>query len=156
MNRDSMRSGVVFGVIMGVFYYFQSSLLKGIISGVIGGILFGFLMGVFIKKIKKPKITLDKEILFEGRANHFKGIEGVGGWLFLTNDELIFKSHSINIQKHELVIPKNEIMTVKPVKTIGLFSNGLKVTTNKQKHERFVVNNQKIWMKNINEIINKQ
>ena len=70
MNRDSMRSGVIFGVIMGVFYYFQSGLLKGIISGIIGAILFGFLMRIFIKKTKKPKITLDKEILFEGRATH--------------------------------------------------------------------------------------
>jgi hypothetical protein len=57
--------------------------------------------------------TFDGEIIIKkGRATHRKGLEGVGGNLFLTNQRLIFSSHFINIQTHEESIPLEEILSV--------------------------------------------
>ncbi|MCL6614153.1 MAG: hypothetical protein K6U03_06010 [Firmicutes bacterium] len=145
--------GVVFSSLHGVF--------AGITIGVISGVLYGILLSIFMKKMKKkfeqnkPQIVTDKVILMEGPTNHFKGLEGVGGWLFLTSKELIFKSHSMNIQNHELVIPLDKIKDVKAVRTLGIIANGLEITTTEHKSERFVVNNQSIWVQKISEVKNK-
>ena len=50
----------------------------------------------------KKNIKFDNKVsLFSKGANHLKGWEGVGGKLFLTDKQLIFKSHKFNIQNHE-------------------------------------------------------
>ena len=46
-------------------------------------------------------------------SQHFKGAESVGGWLYLTEDELIFISHNFNIQKHKIAIPLNQISALR-------------------------------------------
>lgn len=86
-------------------------------------------------------------------ANHFKGAEGVGGWLYLTKDELIFKSHNINIQNHKLAMPLNQIASVKTSFSLGFIPNGLQVVTN-DGVEKFVVFNRKEWVYKINASIN--
>jgi len=88
-----------------------------------------------------------------GAANHFKGIEAVGGWLYLTPDEIIFNSHTINIQAHQTVIPLNKVAEVKPVLTLGIIPNGLLIKTKDGIIERFVVFNRKKWINTINNTI---
>ena len=63
----------------------------------------------------KVQIDLvDKEkIEFVKGANHFKGIEAVGGKFFVTNQRIVFKSHSFNIQNHELTIEFHDIQSIK-------------------------------------------
>lgn len=95
----------------------------------------------------------EKELVMDGGANHFMGIEGVGGWLYLTPDELIFISHSFNIQTHQTIIPLNQIVEAKATLTAGIIPNGLTIITKHGAPERFVVYNRNAWANRINETI---
>ena len=149
--KDNMKTfflaGIPFGIIMGLFV--------GIIAGIILGFLFGLSISAFVtiqsKKFTRNSslITDNKNIIMEGVANHFKGAESVGGWLCLTEKEIVFKSHNFNIQKHKTVIPLNQITEVKTSSTLGFVPNGLQIITNSS-IEKFVVNKRKDWIRKIN------
>ena len=91
-----------------------------------------------------------KILIHQGGANHFKGIEAVGGKLYLYQDLLHFKSHEFNIQTHSLLIPLNEIKEVGFYNTLGLIPNGLKIIWGDGKTEKFVVQKRKLWREKIN------
>lgn len=89
-----------------------------------------------------------------GAANHFMGSEGVGGKLFLTNKRLRFKSHSINIQVHELSIPLNRIVKIEKVRGFLAF-NQIGVFLKDGSVEKFVVYNRDAWIIDIMSEMNK-
>ncbi len=164
MKNKFLKSGLFFGIFMSIFFIVSNSIeeksinwkivVAGIIGGLVGGLVFSFFTKLFTKKIKKIKIEIgeSENNLKERLASHFKGIENVGGKLLLTNERLIFKSHKFNIQNHELEIKISEIKKVEKVKTIGLIPNGLRITTNMGKAERFVVDSPNEWINKINEL----
>jgi hypothetical protein len=86
-------------------------------------------------------------LIYSGQANHFLNIESVGGYLFLYSDRLYFKSHSVNIQTHELSVGLNEIRSVGVYNTLGLVPNGLAVYLQNGKTEKFVVYKRSVWQK---------
>lgn len=151
-------AGVPFGIFVGLCIGILNGFDAGVFAGLFSGLLFGLTLSIFAevqkRKFKKfgLQITNGKKIIMDGGANHFKGVEGVGGWLFLTGDELIFKSHAFNVQRHQIIIPLNEIIEVKAVPTAGIIPNGLLIKTN-DSTERFVVYNRNTWIKKINEAI---
>lgn len=151
-------TGIPFGIFMGLFFSIFSNITVGIISTILCGGLFGLIISFFVsiqsKKFKSnlSAITGGKEIIIDGPANHFKGVESVGGWLCLTKDELIFKSHNFNVQNHKTVILLSQITDIKASLTLGIVPNGLMITA-KDSVEKFVVNNRKEWIKKIKEAI---
>jgi|TARA_B110000438_G_C15382907_1_gene465569 hypothetical protein len=94
-----------------------------------------------------------KEILHEGDANFFVGIESVGGRLFLTKDTLIFHSNGITLSRVNKLteIQLNEINRIKKHNFLGLITNGIKVYTNLKTY-KFVVSNRKRWIEKINSV----
>lgn len=156
--KSFLLAGIPFGITMGLFWGFMSNASIGTLSGIFLGCVFGFLISIFVhiqsKKFKKDSwaIVGNKEIYMEGAANHFMGMESVGGWLFLTKDEITFKSHNVNVQKHQMVIPLSQITEVRTSLTLGIVPNGLLVKTINTT-EKFVVNKRKEWAKKINEAI---
>ena len=148
---SALRTGLPFGVIMGVFFAFQSGLVRGMVSGAFAGILFGLLMASFAKyqaksnSVKRPDFE-NEDILEEGPANHFLNGEGVGGWLYLTDKRFFFKSHAFNIQRHELSIPLSEIVKLTKAKSLGIISNQLCVDLIDSTTERFVLNRPDLWI----------
>lgn len=160
--KDSLKSillaGVSCGVIMGFFVVIISDLKMGFIAAFFFAIFtsFSFMLLILIQSKVSKKNYLnnvgDKKILKEGAANHFKGVESVGGWLYLTTEELIFKSHNFNVQNHKTVILLSQITDIKASLTLGIVPNGLTITA-KDSVEKFVVNNRKEWIKKINEAI---
>jgi hypothetical protein len=169
-KRNRFRIGLSFGIAMAVFFILQNlvtsdkhttnqiikSIASGLVAGAISGVLFGWLMGLFAKSkfvTQTTKIVIgpDENILFETPANHFKGIEGVGGKLYLTNKRLVFKSHKLNIQNHELSIQLTDIKNVDRHKTLGIVNNGLTITTINDKIEKFVVEQVENWIKYLTE-----
>lgn len=130
-------------------------LATGIVGGALSGLLFGWLMRLFanskmLTKSTKIDIQEGETIVFDTGANHFKGIEAVGGKLFLTNKRLVFKSHKFNFQPHELSISLNEIDNVCRCKTAGIVDNGLCLTTTGNKTEKFVVEQAEEWITQLN------
>jgi hypothetical protein len=164
-KRHRFKSGLFFGVLMAVSSIVQDLLAhpnlafknifiiiaSGLAGGAVAGFLFGWMMGLFansklLTKGTKINTLTDERILFETGANHFKGAEGVGGRLYLTNQRLVFKSHKFNIQNHELSIRLSDIRQIEKYKIWGLINKGLSVTTLDNKTEKFVVQQMDEWI----------
>ncbi|MEO6869210.1 MAG: GRAM domain-containing protein [Ginsengibacter sp.] len=164
-KKAKVKAGLSFGIAMAIFFFLQEllthanlttkdiiiSVVSGLFNGALSGLLFGWLMGLFAnsKRLKKDtKIATEagETILFDTGANHFKGAEGVGGKLYLTNKRLVFKSHKFNIQNHELSISLLDIDKVDRYKILGLVNNGLSVKTDDNKTEKFVVQQIDEWI----------
>ena len=158
MKNNVALLGVIFGIIMAAGLITINSIeanhisiriiVIGLISASVGGLIFGIFMKIVFKRGDKIQIDIrkDETILKEALANHIKNHESVGGKLFLTNKRLIFKSHKINIQKHIFELDLNEINSYRRYKTMGMIPNGLKITTNDNLTEKFVVNKPNEWI----------
>jgi hypothetical protein len=97
------------------------------------------------------ELRKNEQILVDRAANLFRGIEGVGGRLKVTNQRLIFEPHAINIQKQILEVPLNQIKEVSPRNTMGLIPNGILVKLVSGQEYKLVV-----WKrKELIELINK-
>lgn len=157
--KTVLSAGIPFGIGMGLFFSLTYGIGIGAIAGGGAGLLFGLSLSSFVqfqrKKFRKnsSEITGGRDIIMDGPANHFKGIEGVGGWIYITSGELIFKSHAFNVQSHQIIIPLNQITEIRPVSTAGIIPNGLLVITNSGSSEKFVVNNRKGWIEGINNAV---
>ena len=165
-KRKNIESGAIFGIFMAIFYFVQNlltadhltqkevlaSVISGLIGGTIAGFLFGWTTGLIAKAMAKG-INLvpdeDETILFETGANHFKGIEAVGGKLYLTTKRLIFKSHRFNFQKHTLSINLDEIASVGRYKVWGISNNGLLVKRKSGLTEKFTVVQPEEWLQHL-------
>lgn len=103
----------------------------------------------FVSETTKIDTEPDENILFQTPANHFKGAEGVGGKLYLTSKHLIFKSHKLNIQNHQLSINLTDIYHVDRYKTLGLINKGLSIITKQNTTEKFVVEQVNEWQRQL-------
>lgn len=163
-KKTKIRAGLQFGISMSIFSIIQNlwshdtlttkivitSIILGLFQGVVTGVLFGWLMGLFAKSKfvnQSTKIETTEPVVFETGANHFKGIEAVGGKLYLTSKQLIFKSHSLNIQNHQFSINLSDIENVERHKTAGLINNGLLISTINNTKEKFVVEEPDKWLR---------
>lgn len=146
--QDNMILGLILGILVDV--------IAAVGFGAACGLVYGLIMGVFIKKKEEEFVQIrdsfiaEKRLIYNGPANHRMGKEWVGGWLFLLNDTLYFKSHKQNIQVHELEIPLANIRKVECTKKL-MNNNGLNVELLDGTVEQYVVNDQKIWAQKIYE-----
>jgi len=128
--------------------------IGALISGVIAGALFGWIMNWFAKNKRTkqaatPTTLFGEAAVLESPANHFKGLEAVGGRLYLTQTKIIFKSHSFNIQNHELVIERSNIKNTSRYRSLGIVNNGLIIELNDSTKHKFVVNGTGEWVAKI-------
>lgn len=105
----------------------------------------------------KIELAPGEKLLREGAANLQRGIETVGGRLFLTNRRLAFSSHALNVQTGPTDIPLSAIRSTSPCWTrflglIPLAPNSLAVRTDNSEH-RFVLFGRSQWAQAINEAI---
>lgn len=156
-------TGGLFGFFMGsLFGIMTQSLLVGFILGIITGLAFGITLSIFVQRqsVKfqgmREEVTKGKPVVMDGGANHFLGAEAVGGWIYLTSDEMIFISHAYNVQKHQLNILLEQIVSVKSDTTLGLIKNRLQIETKDGSIEKFVVNNLRDWIKQLNHMMEQQ
>ncbi len=169
MKKFDLKAGLSFGVGMTIFFIIQNlwtvdtitskAIFKSITAGLIGGIVAGFLFGLiigwfktskFISTTTKIETQPDETIIFQTPANHFKGAEGVGGRLYLTTKRLVFKSHKLNIQNHELSINLTDINKVDRYKKLGIINNGLEIISKENNVDKFVVEQADEWIKKLN------
>ena len=138
--------GTVFGVVqyyLNPYVGIKNAIFQGIFFGVVFVLIFPWAMKKMLsKKVNNiiPELLDEEEIEEEIFANLFRGIEGVGGKIFLTNERLIFKSHSLNIQKGQTDINYSDIVSVDKRKTAKLIDNGIKISTKQGTEYDFVVN----------------
>jgi hypothetical protein len=148
--KKTAFAGAPFGLIMGLLFTFQSGHPLGFAFGLAAGLLFGLCLAAFVEW-QRSRFTLessvlgDEQVFKQGPANHFRDLEGVGGWLVLTDKRLLFRPHRFNAQKQELALPLGEIQKAEPYSTAWVLPNGLRVTTT-QGQERFVVEGRQSWV----------
>ena len=125
------------------------AILLALISGLIAGFLFSLLMPYLGKRLLAKVIVSideDEQVIKEAGANHFKGAEGVGGKLVLTNKRLIFKSHRFNVQNHQQEFPVEKIVRLKTAKTVAFFQNAIILELEGNSVHKFVVDEPKEWV----------
>jgi hypothetical protein len=164
----AILTGLLFVGIMCLMDYFlngdfqslNSYLFQGIFMGIFIGIGFPYITQKFGTKFTsklgkniEPELTQDENIEIEGPANLFRGIEGVGGKIFLTNKKVVFKSHKINIQKGQTDILYENITEIIKRKTAKIIDNGIRIKTNDGNEFDFVVNEREKWIEKLNEKI---
>lgn len=142
-------TGVPFGVVMSVFFFFRQGDATGVVVGLACGVLFGLALAVFVeiqhaRFLGNNPCAPGEQIIKQGPANHFRG-ESVGGWLYLTTNRVIFKPHNFNAQTQEVSIPIREITGAEPCNSLWIIPNGLRITTTKQS-ERFAVSERDDWI----------
>lgn len=162
----AIGNAILYAVLLWVFDYFTDEELFPIKMLIIQSVLFGIFFGIgfpyinekfarkFSKKVGKniiPNLEADETIEIEGPGNLFRGMEGVGGKLFLTNKKLIFKAHKINIQRGQTDIAYQNIQEIIKRKTLKLIDNGIRVVTTDHQEFDFVVNERDLWYEKINE-----
>lgn len=128
--------------------------LSALLTGAVSGVLFGLALSIFttsdwVDRNTKPLLEDDEQIVREGLATHFQGIEAVGGRLVLTNERVRFKSHPFNIQTHDWSVARTNISEMEPVRTFGIVPNGLLIKEKSGETQRFVVRDREGWCQHV-------
>src|SRR5687768_17451596 len=129
-----------------------SIIVSTLIGGLVAGLLFAWIMQYTAKILFKKIIieTADNEnIIKAGGANHFKGKEGVGGKLVLTDKRLIFKSHKFNIQNHQDNFDLGQVAKLQTTKTFKFLENGLTLELTNNDRHKFIVDEPTDWIEKI-------
>lgn len=96
----------------------------------------------------KTPLRQGERVIREGAANIQRGIEAVGGRLYLTNQRLVFESHAFAIQTGVTEIELVDVRGTRPCWTkllgVPLFPNSLAVTSNEVEH-KFVLAGRGAW-----------
>jgi hypothetical protein len=105
----------------------------------------------------KTQLRGDEHLIKEAPANFEKGVEAVGGRIWLTNQRLIFESHGLNFQTGTVQIPLAAIQSVKTGWTrlaglIPMVPNALEVITQDNSTYRFTMYGRKEWIQAIAEL----
>src|SRR6187455_2813762 len=82
--------------------------------------------------VKTPLLSGETPVK-DGGANLQRGVETVGGWLYLTNQRVVFESHAFNVQTGVTEIPLASISGIRKCWTkflnlIPLFPNSFGIT----------------------------
>lgn len=160
-----MKSFVIQAVIFGgvvfflQFYFFNLPLVGMITRSVIAGVTFALLLKQFVssKTVQQQtnvEVSENDNLIRTAPANHLYKGDSAGGKLYLFKDRLHFKSHQMNMNNHEMVIDIQDIRNASLFNFLFIIPTGLKVTTRNGKKEKFVVENRKQWMEDINRLTN--
>ena len=105
----------------------------------------------------KTVLKFEEMLVKESPANHQRGIESVGGMLYLTTERLIFESRVLNFQTGETIISISEIIRLrknwtKLLDVIPIFPNTLVVTSRSGHEDKFVLFRRTPWINEINKL----
>ena len=147
--------GLLFGSIMKLPHLMQTGNPSGFLFVVItSGLFFGIAIAAFarssgVQKAVQIQLPEGETVEYSGAANHFMKAESRGGYLYLTNKNLIFKPHNINVKRQPISISLSDITKIWPSMSLGIVPNGLSVETKNGQVNKFVVMQRGAWKKNI-------
>ncbi|WP_313805639.1 hypothetical protein [Flavobacterium sp.] len=156
--KYSLLSGLVFGIIVGIYCYATGKKEIAIVASVFCFLTFSIVS--YFKLFSKIDFSEEfekidkKSIVYSGLANHFKDNISVGGTLYLLENKIIFQTNAINFAKrHQKIIELNEIDKTDFRKTMGLINNGIYIKTKDNVTEEFVVNKRETWKEQIEKVM---
>ncbi|MFC4411618.1 GRAM domain-containing protein [Chungangia koreensis] len=98
-------------------------------------------------------VTKTETVLFNVSANLKKGIETVGGKLKITDDEIIFTPHKLNVQSAPVTINIGEINRIEKRNNLFIVPNGMSVIVKDGTEYKFVVNKRDKLVDHLNQTI---
>lgn len=106
----------------------------------------------------KTELNTNESLIKKGAANLKKGIETVGGYLYLTSQRLIFEAHAVNFQGGNTIIDLSNIDSTdkcwtKFLNLIPLMPNSLAINSKTGEVYKFVLFRRNTWEVKINENI---
>jgi hypothetical protein len=144
----AMGFGIPMCILMTLFMGFTGEFsLKILVANligylIVGGPLFATTLVLFARySFKKITISIpeNETLIKEYGANLFRGKEGVGGKIALTDKSIIFKSHKVNIQRGETVVFMEDITGFEVKNRIfNLLNNEITLSTT-DKDYRFII-----------------
>lgn len=162
--KPFVAQGLLFGVLFTIplllyylaigRYFFGPSILLATFIG--SAFVFGLSMYIFTVwqsgnfRKTKQELSQNSIIGFDSAAGHLIGLEKVGGWLFLTDQYLYFKSHKANFRPHECTIPVSMIKKVSKTNTFVVIPDGLKIELKNGQSECFTIYGRKHLIKALN------
>lgn len=164
MIINAIVSGLVFGYLVSLMFFFLISVTDSLMAALKAWLLLG-LAGALVwvacvvplllfqnAKAKKMCRIIESQgrVLFNGPAGHFRGMISDGGWLYLTDEGLLFKPHKMNLSWQDVWIPNAMIVGVERYKNMGIVSNGLLLTLKDETQEKFTANWSREWVRIIN------
>ena len=148
--KEYFSTGILFGIPMGLFYGLEYlNFIVGIIVGITSGSLFAFLIFLFCKVMeknftkKREEICRERKVICDGGATY----EGIGGWLFFTENTLEFYPHKINYSTKQLTIPCEKINSV------SIKRNNIIIDAFEEKKFSIVVSHTDEWKAQIEKVI---
>ncbi|KZR81477.1 hypothetical protein PMIT1342_01815 [Prochlorococcus marinus str. MIT 1342] len=105
----------------------------------------------------KTVLEVGEKLVKKSPANHQRGIETVGGMLYLTTARLIFESHALNIQAGVTTVSISEINRLRKdwtkfLNVIPIFPNTLAVTSRSGHEDKFILLRRTPWINEINKL----
>jgi hypothetical protein len=144
----AMGFGIPMCILMTLFMGFTGEFsLKILVANligylIVGGPLFATTLVLFARySFKKITISIpeNETLIKEYGANLFRGKEGVGGKIALTDKSILFKSHKVNIQRGETVVFMEDITGFEVKNRIfKLLNNEITLSTT-NKDYRFII-----------------
>lgn len=136
------------GVVFGLITPWNNYLLA--VLALVCGSAFGLCMALlvsssWVKQSATPRFEPDEQIIKASPASHLRGVITMGGWLYLTDKRLVFRTHTFLQKSYELAIPLADIAQAQPAKMAWFITNGLTITTDTGQIERFVVEQGRQW-----------
>lgn len=168
MNKPSTLGAilfVLFGSMTALCVSLEHGLWIGIPCGIIAGLLIAllFLLPIFIYRKKfltiKAQVQNEVTVILDGEANYYNySRQGIGGWLFLTDNELIFKHyHALfsgkwwkDKQLQTITIPLTAIAKTSHIEFLNA-KRVILILHNQQQPQVFAVYDRALWLKKINE-----
>ena len=75
----------------------------------------------------KTELSVDEALVREGFASLYRGVEVVGGKLYLTSCRLVFEPHPINFQRSIENIELREVASIRPFRLLWIVPYGINV-----------------------------
>ena len=94
----------------------------------------------------KTPLGESEALLRHGAANMWRGIEAVGGRLYLTSRRLVFESHGFNIRTGITILQLSDISAMRARRTLLLVPNGIEIRLADGRVEKFVVWRRAQWL----------
>ncbi len=162
--KESFLPSLIFGCIMGLMVGFLFMITEGLVTGLIISAIIAFIAGglffvliAIFRYIAKPKekfpAIANEEILKEGGANYMNGLEGIGGYMYLTHERLYFKSHGVNFTEKELNLPFSQIQDFRPESSLGIIPNRIILKDLEGKEYTLVVGGRRKWISALGKVI---
>jgi hypothetical protein len=154
----AMGFGIPMCILMTLFMGFTGEFsLKILVANligylIVGGPLFATTLVLFARySFKKITISIpeNETLIKEYGANLFRGKEGVGGKIALTDKSILFKSHKVNIQRGETVVFMEDITGFEINNRIfNLLNNEITLSTT-DKDYRFIIQEREEFVKEL-------